>query len=564
MWNQLPYWVETQICFVVFWLLYQLIVRHETRLEFLRVYLLLCVPVSLVVPAISLPILPVEASQSAGLLVPVVGHLSAETEIVLHTSHAVSLETLLLCLALMGSGALLLIYLLQACRWFRMIHHKHFVWIDGVRVTFEGDHRMACSFFDRVIIDPRELSRTEIEQVLAHELCHVRLKHSWDRFYASLLTIVAWWNPIVWLWQHSLCAVHEYQADRAVLNRGFDSKQYISLLVQRVTDMNPELISGLSHSLLKKRLIMIVKVKRPRSVGWRRWLVFPALAGLMMLFSFTAQRGEKHQIDSWGERSKTITVAADTPDDILEQLLTDVERGGGEITFTLNDRFITREQYVSLQLQAGDQILCEQGIKPYQVLVTMKQEGDSSNTTSDSNLHLKDLVERYPEDQIRYSCDGRSITRDEYEALALDDVKSISILKQVKPNWLSVTMDPGRDPGYDAGGQASMFYGLDPMQKEKVIVEGVVRNASASAIQNDLRIDDGPVIVGGFASSENQTFQLLDTLSAADVRYFVDGEEVSREAVMTLQAERIESVTVRKDQTPQSIYVVTKKEPSHD
>lgn len=68
---------------------------------------------------------------------------------------------------------------------------------------------------------------------------------------------VLWWSPFVWMWSRSLREVHEYQADRAALDRGFDSRQYIILMLRQSTDLHPELVSGFGHSLIKKRLVMI-------------------------------------------------------------------------------------------------------------------------------------------------------------------------------------------------------------------------------------------------------------------------------------------------------------------
>ena len=89
---------------------------------------------------------------------------------------------------------------------------------------------------------------------------------------------VLWWSPFVWMWSRSLREVHEYQADRAALNRGFDSRQYIILMLRQSTDLHPELVSGFSHSLIKKRLVMISRFS-PRRAKFRI---------LLALVSFTA------------------------------------------------------------------------------------------------------------------------------------------------------------------------------------------------------------------------------------------------------------------------------------
>lgn len=89
------------------------------------------------------------------------------------------------------------------------------------------------------------------------------------------------------MWSRSLREVHEYQADRAALDRGFDSRQYIILMLRQSTDLHPELVSGFGHSLIKKRLVMISRFS-PRRAKFRILLSLPLVALLMALVSFTA------------------------------------------------------------------------------------------------------------------------------------------------------------------------------------------------------------------------------------------------------------------------------------
>jgi TonB family protein len=100
------------------------------------------------------------------------------------------------------------------------------------------------------------------------------------------MLIALWWNPVVWLWCRSLKEIHEFQADRAVLQRGFDSEQYIYLIVKSAAGMHPEFVSGFSYSLLKKRLIMLTKNQPTRRRAWRLATAVPVLGVLMLLFSF--------------------------------------------------------------------------------------------------------------------------------------------------------------------------------------------------------------------------------------------------------------------------------------
>lgn len=119
--------------------------------------------------------------------------------------------------------------------------------------VFEPLLAVNCIFLNRPGFGRKRISG----ELMAHELCHIRLRHSWDRLLAVVVTLFCWWNPFVWLWHRSLCEVHEYQADDAVLQCGFDAEQYIMLMVSSVAGARTTLASGFSYSLVRKRLQML-------------------------------------------------------------------------------------------------------------------------------------------------------------------------------------------------------------------------------------------------------------------------------------------------------------------
>ena len=145
----------------------------------------------------------------------------------------------------------------------------------------------AFTFFNRIYINELGTKPQDIAQIVAHETHHARLRHSWDILLSSVLRILFWWNPFVWLWERSLREVHEFQADDAVLNNGFDSEQYIALILEGLTVIRPEFVSGFCYSLIKKRLIMIARNKQKRRSKFRILLALPLTALLTVCFSFT-------------------------------------------------------------------------------------------------------------------------------------------------------------------------------------------------------------------------------------------------------------------------------------
>jgi len=58
------------------------------------------------------------------------------------------------------------------------------------------------------------------EAIVLHEKAHLRLRHSFDLLVTDLAGCLQWFNPAMWLLRRELRAIHEYEADEAVLDSG--------------------------------------------------------------------------------------------------------------------------------------------------------------------------------------------------------------------------------------------------------------------------------------------------------------------------------------------------------
>ena len=102
--------------------------------------------------------------------------------------------------------------------------------------------------------------------ILAHERGHIRLHHSWDLLFVDTLTALQWFNPAMWMLRSDLRAIHEYEADAAVLSQGINARQYQYLLITKAAGIGGySLANGISHSTLKNRINMMLHTKSDRS-----------------------------------------------------------------------------------------------------------------------------------------------------------------------------------------------------------------------------------------------------------------------------------------------------------
>lgn len=120
------------------------------------------------------------------------------------------------------------------------------------------------SFFTLIFIHTEKHSETEIEQILLHELTHVRQWHSVDIMLIELLFLFSWWNPFVWLMKREMAMNLEYLADNGVLRRGIDSREYqFHLLRLTYHETAVQIVNNFNVSQLKKRIMMMNKTKSP-------------------------------------------------------------------------------------------------------------------------------------------------------------------------------------------------------------------------------------------------------------------------------------------------------------
>lgn len=106
------------------------------------------------------------------------------------------------------------------------------------------------------------------EEILTHEKMHIRYHHSSDLIFIETVLVFQWFNPATWLLKRELRDIHEYQADKGVLNQGIDATKYQLLLVKKAVGSSLyTLANSFNHSKIKKRITMMLKKK---SNGWAR------------------------------------------------------------------------------------------------------------------------------------------------------------------------------------------------------------------------------------------------------------------------------------------------------
>ena len=153
---------------------------------------------------------------------------------------------------------------------------------DGIRLVLTEADIPSFSWGRTIVMSRKDAETNPV--IRLHEEAHIRKAHTLDILLFTAVTLIHWFNPLVWITLSELKLLHEYEADDAVLNHGIDATKYQLLLVRKaVGDKRFTLANGFQHAKLKNRIDMMLQAP---SSGWKRlsWLaILPFLAGTMFL-----------------------------------------------------------------------------------------------------------------------------------------------------------------------------------------------------------------------------------------------------------------------------------------
>jgi hypothetical protein len=161
---------------------------------------------------------------------------------------------------------------------------------NGYRLVNTEGRLPTLSFFRFLFWDNSvKLNKTQKEQIIQHELAHIKQWHTIDVLFMELLCILFWYNPIVYLFRRSIKEVHEYLADAAVLQSTCPNT-YAKLLVSQVLGSPQLLLSNhFMQAQIKKRITMMTQTNSRHSILWKYLLVIPIVAGMIISFARLAE-----------------------------------------------------------------------------------------------------------------------------------------------------------------------------------------------------------------------------------------------------------------------------------
>jgi len=308
-----PYIIESGLCLLVFFLVYHTLFKHETFYTLNRAYLLSALAFSIVIPIINIRI----ASEEASNLIPVMldpvtitafggGFTNASDPLIMPVIAGIYF----LVMAFLA-GRLILNFS-RIKRLYKLGSKKA---KRDYRLVMHNQNHPPFSFFRTIYINLEHLGEDSLDDIIEHEKAHVRQLHSVDILLTEIMIILQWFNPLVWAHKKSITENHEFLADEAVLNRGFNPDAYqVRIISQLFGIRSMPAAHNFNNSIIKKRLKMIKKPKSPTMAKMKFLLVLPA--ALAMFYMFACSSGDSEMMAQNAPESESLVYL--TPDVMAE------------------------------------------------------------------------------------------------------------------------------------------------------------------------------------------------------------------------------------------------------
>ena len=176
------------------------------------------------------------------------------------------------CIYIIGVVAIFTMTVVQTVRLTRQLRQcEHITDNRGNTIVLTDCATSPFCLFHYIVMSRDDYANNR-SYILTHEQEHIRLGHSIDLVVLQAATIIQWFNPFVWLIGKNLKAIHEFEVDEAVLNKGIDATQYQKFLViKAVGNRLQPFANNLNKESLKRRIIMMNQKKS------NRWMMLKAL-----------------------------------------------------------------------------------------------------------------------------------------------------------------------------------------------------------------------------------------------------------------------------------------------
>lgn len=283
------YIIQVMLFQTLFLVVYDLVLSKETFFSKNRWYLLVTGAGAFIIPFLKVPTFQQTITREVGFAFP---------EIVISPQHVIEKTAMyqstdyVSLVFWLGLAFFATLFAVKMIKLFWLILNNHKEEREEYTLVTLSNSKKAFSFFNYIFLGDL-VAKSEREKIIAHEQIHSQQKHTIDLLMFELLKTVMWFNPLLYIYQQKISAVHEYISDDFVL-KSLEKKTYMNNLINQFFDV--ESISFVNQfckkSLIKKRIKMMTKNKSKQIMQLKYLLMIPILASMLVYVSCSEETWE--------------------------------------------------------------------------------------------------------------------------------------------------------------------------------------------------------------------------------------------------------------------------------
>ena len=282
------YVLKVMICSALLLAYYWVALRNKRFHYYNRFYLLLSVVLSFIVPLLNLHWFSISSDNSKAItILNVMYGNGEEVESAAGKGFQLNWQDVVSILALTIT---LLSLCLLAYRIFKIYKIKNKFPVSKTEEFdfINTDIQQAPFSFLKNIFWRNDISLEEKtgQQILRHELAHIKQKHTWDKLFMQITLAIFWINPFYWLIQRELYLIHEFIADEKAVEDKDASAFAAMLLHAQYGKFMFAPAQSFFYSPIKRRLLMLTNSKKTSLNYVRRLMALPLLIAVVCLFAF--------------------------------------------------------------------------------------------------------------------------------------------------------------------------------------------------------------------------------------------------------------------------------------
>ncbi len=316
---------------------------------------------------------------------------------------------------------------------------------DGSKVIIVDRNIAPCSWMEWIIIS-RDDYESNCREIINHEKAHIELGHSKDVLVVDVLTAFQWFNPMMWMLRADLRAIHEFEADDAVLRQGTSIKDYLHLLIKKaISESGYSVTNSFNHSILKNRITMMSKSRTQLRKGLKVLYVIPLICASLAVnaeekTTYALSDGDKDSENVIKIKQKDTTIKSNvtvisvgsikkiSPEEIESM---QVYKGKEAV-----DKFGEKAANgaIVVKLKNGEESVCfmekADNLNDHDIVMYDKKEGDLKTISIGGSSDM--YVKRSSLDNIMYIVDGKLADEGCMKEILPEEIQCISVIKDEK------------------------------------------------------------------------------------------------------------------------------------